>query len=285
LAENGIRIQKVMAQAGVASRRASEEMIAEGRVRVNGQVVRDLPIFVDPSTDEIRVDGKPLTKAPRGEKKVYFLLNKPKGVVCTQKDELNRPRAVDLLPDIPQRVYCVGRLDQDSTGLVLLTNDGELTNYLTHPRHEVEKTYVVEIDGKLNEQEVQRLKRGIYLDGNPTGGAGLKVLRRGRNQSLLEIRLREGRNREIRRILARLGHKVRKLKRVAIGPVTSRGLKAGSCRKLSVKEVEALRHTGKGQAPKPRGARGGGKGGKPQGRGRGDSRSPSKPSKRKDQDR
>ncbi len=250
MAKDGIRIQKVLAEAGIASRRASEEMVQEGRVRVNGQVVTELPIFVDPFEDEISVDGRKLKNAAAGEKKVYFLVNKPRGVVCTQKDELSRPRAVDLLPASTPRVHCVGRLDVDSTGLLLLTNDGELTNYLTHPSHEVEKTYVVEIEGKLDEEAVRRLKRGIYLDGKRTGGAALKVLRKGRNQSLLEIRLREGRNREIRRILARLGHKVRKLKRTAIGPVTSRGLKAGSFRPLGVKEVQALRNAGRDPGPR-----------------------------------
>jgi pseudouridine synthase len=253
VAQDGIRIQKVLADAGVASRRASEQIVLEGRVRVNGLVVRDLPCFVNPESDEIRVDGRKIKNAVRGERKVYFLVNKPKGVVCTQKDELGRPRAVDLLPENVGRVHCVGRLDVDSTGLLLLTNDGELTNYLTHPSHEVEKTYVVEINGRLNEDDVRRLKRGIYLDGKRTGGAGLKVLRKGRDKSALEIRLREGRNREIRRILARLGHKVVKLKRVAIGPVTSRGLKAGSFRTLSQNEIRALSRAGVDEGPRPGG--------------------------------
>ncbi|MFP4353592.1 MAG: pseudouridine synthase [Phycisphaerae bacterium] len=239
------RIQKVLSAAGVASRRAVEEMIVQGRVQVNGQVVTELPIFVDPEADEIKVDGRRI-RAGRAIKrpKAYIALHKPRGVVCTQSDPDNRTRAVDLIPDIGRRVYCVGRLDKDSTGLIILTNDGKLTQHLTHPSHEVEKTYVVEVQGKLDAEEMDKLKEGVYLDGSKTLGAYIKVLRSNPERSVLEIRLREGRNREIRRMLARVGHKVKKLKRKAIGPITIRGLKPGSSRPLSPKEVGMLYHAG-----------------------------------------
>jgi len=237
------RIQKVLADAGVASRRAVEEMILQGRITVNGQLVAKLPCFVDLASDDVRVDSARV-RAPRG-RKVYYLLNKPKGVVCTQRDPQGRPRAADFIGRGGERVYCVGRLDVDSTGLVILTNDGELTQRLTHPSFGVAKTYVVEIDGRLTGEEMAKLKAGVYLDSKRTRGAMVKVLRSSPKRSLLQIRLTEGRNREIRRALARLGHKVRKLKRVAIGPVTDRGLKVGNFRKLLSGEVRRLR-----QAPK-----------------------------------
>ena len=240
-----VRIQKYLAEAGVASRRAIEQMILDGQITVNGRLVIELPCFVEPETDDIRVDGGVVGKQAAGGKKVYFLLNKPKGVVCTQRDPAGRLRAVDLVPAVGKRVYCVGRLDEESTGLIILTNDGELTQYLTHPSFEVVKTYVVEVDGRLTGEDVVKLKKGTYVDGKRTQGAMVKILRRGPARSQLEIKLTEGRNREIRRVLARLGHKVRKLKRVAIGPVTDRGVKIGHYRPLSQTEVRRLRKCGK----------------------------------------
>jgi 23S rRNA pseudouridine2605 synthase len=239
-----VRIQKVLSEAGLASRRAVEQMVREGRVSVNGSIMTDLPCFVDPAADRIRVDGRIVRKRP-GER-VYFLLNKPRGVLCTQSDPRGRRRAVDLVPEIPGgRVYCVGRLDADSTGLLLLTNDGELTQYLTHPRYGAPKTYVAEIDGLLTGEQIARLKSGVYLDGRRTGGAGVKVLRKSPTRSLIEVTLTEGRNREIRRILLGFGVKVRRLKRVAIGPITDRGLKVGSFRALRGREVARLRRCGR----------------------------------------
>ncbi len=241
-----VRIQKALAHAGVASRRVAEEMLVQGRVTVNGNLVTDLPCFVDPETDDILVDGRRVRKQEPA--KVHYLLNKPRKVVCTQRDPQNRPRAVDIIPDIPQRVYCVGRLDADSTGLIILTNDGDLTQFVTHPRHGVEKTYVVEIEGRLDENKMRKLKAGVYLDGRPGSGAKVRVLKRSSKRSLLEITLREGRNREIRRTLARLGHRVRRLKRTAIGPITDRGLKIGSYRRLRPGEIERLRRSGRQSA-------------------------------------
>ncbi|MFW6146575.1 MAG: pseudouridine synthase [Planctomycetota bacterium] len=234
-----VRIQKFLAGAGVDSRRACEELVAEGRVRVNGRVVDTLPVFVTPDADKVEVDGVTVrpSKAPAP---VYILLNKPKGVVCTNKDPAGRPRAIDLV-EAPARVFPVGRLDVDSTGLVLLTNDGELANRITHPRYGLTKTYVVEVDGAVAGDDIEKLKRGVHLDGKRTGGAGVKVLRRHATRTLLEVKLTEGRNREIRRILARLKHKVRALRRTAIGPITDRGIKTGNSRPLKPKEVAALK--------------------------------------------
>ena len=238
------RIQKYLSAAGVASRRAVEEMILEGRIEVNGRRVNELPCFVDPQADEIRIDGRRIRK--RHGRKVYYLLNKPRNVVCTASDPQGRTRAVDLLGPLGgQRVYCVGRLDADSTGLILLTNDGDLTQHLTHPSHEVPKTYAVTVDGRVEADELEKIKRGVYLDRRRSRSAQVKVLRRSPERTLLEITLREGRNREIRRILLRLGHKVRRLKRVAIGPITDFGLKIGHVRSLSGREVAYLRKSGR----------------------------------------
>ncbi len=238
--EGTVRIQKFLAASGVDSRRACEELVAEGRVRVNGRVVRELPAFVTPDADRVEVDGVTVrpSKAPEP---VYILLNKPKGVVCTNKDPAGRPRAIDLVPDAPTRVFPVGRLDADSTGIILLTNDGDLANRLTHPRYGLTKTYVVEVDGAVAGDAIEKLKRGLYLDGKRTAGAAVKVLRRHATRTLLEVKLTEGRNREIRRTLARLNYKVRALRRTAIGPVTDRGIKTGNSRPLTPKEVAALK--------------------------------------------
>ena len=244
------RIQKVLSGAGVASRRNIEEMVLEGRITVNHKAVTKLPFFVVPG-DEIRVDGKRIRLG--SGKKVYYLLNKPKGIVCTQKDELGRRRAVDYIPPIGKRVYCVGRLDADSSGLIILTNDGEFTNEMTHPKHGVTKTYVVEVDGRISGDDVDKLKKGVWVGGSRTERTAIKILARNPRASLLEIHLSEGRNRQIRRMLVRLGHKVKKLKRTAIGPITDRGLKAGSCRPLKISEVTALKRLaakGKRVAPK-----------------------------------
>jgi len=238
-----MRIHKFLSEAGVASRRAAEEMILEGRVSVNGACVTEVPCFVDPDTDRIVADGRRVRKPQVSG--IYFLLNKPRGVVCTQSDPQGRPRAADLVPEVPGvRVYCVGRLDVDSTGVLLLTNDGEMTQYLTHPRYGAPKTYVVEIDGMLTGEQIDRLKHGVHLDGRRTGGAAVRVLRKGLHRSLLEVTLTEGRNREIRRVLLKFGVKVKRLKRVAIGPVTDRGLKIGHFRALRPAEIRKLKRCG-----------------------------------------
>jgi len=233
-----VRIQKLLSELGIASRRAVEEMVLEGRVSVNGRTRTKLPVLVFPESDEICLDGLVIDTEP--PEKVYYLLNKPQGTVCTQQDPAGRRRAIDLIKDAPRGVHCVGRLDMDSTGLIVMTNDGELTQHLTHPRHQIPKTYVVEIAGRLDEKQMAQLKAPTYLDGRKTSGLKVKSLRRGYDRSILEITLREGRNREIRRLLARLGHKVYKLKRTAIGAITDRGVKVGNFRTLNRKEVAIL---------------------------------------------
>ncbi len=236
-----MRIQKLLSESGVASRRAIEEMIVEGRITVNGELVLKIPCFVDPDVDEIRVDERNVRK--RAAKKVYYLLNKPKGVVCTQRDIKNRTLATDLVPS-DERLYCVGRLDVESSGLILLTNDGELTQYLTHPRYGVEKTYLVEMDGQITGEEMEILKRGFWMDGRRVQGAAVKMIDRSTTRCTIEIRVKEGPNREVRRILAKFGHKVRRLQRTAIGPVMGRGVKVGRFRELSPDEVQLLSQCG-----------------------------------------
>ncbi|MFB3890513.1 MAG: pseudouridine synthase [Phycisphaerae bacterium] len=242
-----VRIQKVLAEAGVASRRAAEDMIVDGRVTVNGRLVTLLPCFVQPEQDDIRVDGRPIRRRPRQH--VYFLLNKPHGVVCTMRDPQGRPRAVDLVPAVGERVYCVGGLDDEATGLVILTSDGQLTRHLTDPRLGLEMTYVVECDGRPDERAIILLKSGVILDGRRTRRCHVKVLHSGHERSMLEVRTAEGKNQVLRRIFHRIGHKVRRLKRAAIGPVSERGLKIGHYRPLSHHEVQSLWRAG--QEPHP----------------------------------
>ncbi|MCF7959045.1 MAG: rRNA pseudouridine synthase, partial [Phycisphaerae bacterium] len=231
------RLQKVMADAGIASRRQCEGMIYKGLVKVNGVVVKEMPIMVNPGEDEIVVSGKKLVF----EKKVYYLLHKPKRVVCTNYDPDDRRKACDLMPGVRERVYPVGRLDADSNGLLIMTNDGELANQLTHPRYGVPKTYIVEINSRINGADIEKLQKGFFIATNGRASMDrIKVLKRDQSRSLLEITLCEGRNRQIKRMLARLGHKVKKLTRIKFGPLTLRGLGIGQYRALTKREVEIL---------------------------------------------
>ncbi len=170
----------------MASRRACEELVLEGRVAVNDEVVKSLPIFVRPGVDHVSLDGRPISI--RREKLVYLLLNKPRGVVCTSSDPAGRPRAIDLVANVPQRVFPVGRLETESTGIIIMTNDGELANRITHPRYGVEKTYVVEIIGSMDPAALEKLKEGRYLEGRRTAPVAVKVIRRSRENTLLELR-------------------------------------------------------------------------------------------------
>lgn len=246
-------MQKALAEAGVDSRRHCEEMIEEGRVRVNDEVVRHLPAWVDPNEDRLFVDGK-LVRRPRTRKSTqkvihhYIVLHKPKRVVCTNRDPEGRLRAIDLvkLPSAP-RLFCVGRLDADSTGLLLLTTDGELANRLTHPRYGVHKTYEIVVRGSIDANGVADLERGIFLADRKRGVAGrsapvkLKLLRRDRERSHLIMELHEGRNRQIRRMMARLDHPVKHLKRIRLGPLNIKGLGVGDWRPLTAAEMRSLR--------------------------------------------
>jgi len=230
------RLQKVLASAGVASRRECERLIEEGRIEVDGRVVTELGTKVDRNRQEIRVDGERLSQP----KLVYYAIHKPPGFVSTARDPSGRPRVTDLLPPDGPRAYCVGRLDMGSEGLILATNDGELANQLTHPRHGVEKKYLVEVAGHVDPDVIQQLRRGVHL---AEGFAHTKFARiegRRKRSTVLEIVLDEGRNREIRRLLARLGHKVQRLVRVAVGPVRLGDLPPGAVRSLSRQELAAL---------------------------------------------
>ena len=228
------RLQKILANAGIGSRRQCERLIAAGHVTVNGKTVKKMGVTVDPQESEIRCDGISISS----EKKVYYLLNKPRGFVCSNRDELDRPRAVDLLRDVPQRLYTVGRLDADSEGLIIITNDGEFTNLLCHPRYGVPKTYRVEVGERVDEDDIKNsMGKGVWLSGGKTLPASVKIIRRGRSNSILGITLREGRNREVRRVLARLGYAVRSLKRVKIGWLSDPRLKPGRYRRLNREEV------------------------------------------------
>ena len=271
------RIQKNLGNAGVASRRNIEEMVREGRVAVNGKVMKRLPVLVDPSEDRIEVDGErirlPGARGARGAardgsvkptatlagQRLYLLMNKPKGVYSTNVAQGEQVRAIDLLPpDLPGRVYPVGRLDAESRGLLLLTNDGELTNQLTHPRYGVPKTYRATVDGAVRPQAIQELEQGVWM-ADPKGGKGfktgrshIKIVRRGRDRSILEITIREDRNRQVRRMLARIGHKVRDMMRIRMGPLTLHGLAPGQVRSLTPREVRELKQLPKQRKPDPR---------------------------------
>ncbi len=231
-----VRINRFLASAGLASRRAAEEMVAAGRVTVNGEVITELGTRVDPQTDDVRVDDLRLKQEPP----VYILFNKPKGVVCTNARQEQRPRVVDHLPNVRGRVYTVGRLDAESEGLILVTNDGDFAQRIAHPRYELAKTYAVLIRGKIDDSELQKARGGVWLAEGKTSGARILVERRGRDRTYLKVSLKEGRNREIRRIFARLGFPVLSLKRVRIGQLTLHGLGAGRYRFLRPEEVEAL---------------------------------------------
>jgi 23S rRNA pseudouridine2605 synthase len=231
------RLHKILAHAGVGSRRKCEELIAAGRVSVDGQPVRELGSRVEADQHEICVDGEPI----HGERLVYWLVNKPPGYLCTNFDPARRPLAIDLVPQVSQRVYTVGRLDEASEGLLLLTNDGDLAFRLTHPRFGVEKTYLVQVAGHPSAEDLERLLKGVWLsDGHVKAREARRVKNQGES-TWLRIVLNEGKNREIRRMLAKLGHKVLRLKRIAIGTVQLGNLKRGKARRLSQPEIASLR--------------------------------------------
>jgi pseudouridine synthase len=235
-APEGERIQKVLARAGIASRRAIEEMIVRGRIRVNGERV-ELGRRIDSSKDLVEVDG---SRVPLAADLVYYLMNKPVGVVTTASDEEGRETVMDLLDDIDVRIYPVGRLDLDSEGAVLLTNDGDLALRLTHPRFGVSKTYLAEVEGSVKDKTARQLARGVELEDGVTGPAKARLIERAPGGTLIEITLSEGRNRQIRRMLESVGHPVRRLVRTAIGPLMLGRLKPATYRRLKPDEVREL---------------------------------------------
>jgi 23S rRNA pseudouridine2605 synthase len=230
------RLQKILAAAGVASRRKCEELILEGLVSINGSVVERLPAFADPDKDIIIAAGRRI----RPQQKIYFLLNKPKGVICTNFDPQGRTKAIDLVPT-RHRIFCAGRLDIGTTGLIILTNDTELANRLTHPRYGLTKTYIAEVKGRIESRHAEKLKTGIWLAEGKTSQTRIKILNRGPQHSLVEVTITEGLNREVRRMLARVGLPVKSLKRTRIGRITDYGLGTGKFRLLTHSEVAYLK--------------------------------------------
>lgn len=257
-----VRLQKILSQSGLASRRAAEKLIAEGRVTLNGSTVREMGVKADPAVDDIRVDGRRVKVAGRHR---YILLYKPVGYVTTRSDPQRRPTVIDLLEGVREYVYPVGRLDYDTEGLLLLTNDGDLAARLTHPRHEVERTYEARVAGVPDEDALARLRKGIPLDGrrtmpaevrllNPGGpsnrdrhGAGVREGGSRRTTGVVLLTIREGRNRQVRRMLEAVGHPVRSLKRVRIGGLSDRRLKPGQWRDVTAVELAALRQAAAGE--------------------------------------
>ncbi len=234
---DGQRLQKVLAAAGLGSRRKCEELITAGRVEIDRQPVTKLGVRVDPTRQEIRLDGIPLPKA----KLVYYAVNKPTGVVSTNRDPAGRPRVIDLAPSAGERLFTIGRLDISSEGLILVTNDGELANWLTHPRYGVEKTYRVQVAGRPDRTILARLRRGVRLAEGVARVEHIRVKSHYKESTILEMVLREGRNREIRRMLAKVGHKVLRLTRIAVGPVRLGKLPSGQSRQLTQNELKTLR--------------------------------------------
>ena len=263
------RLQKILSQAGIASRRAAEKLIAEGRVAVNGKTVLEMGTKADADTSDIRVDGRRL-RAP--ERKRYILLNKPAGVVSTRSDPQRRRTVIDLLVGVREYVYPVGRLDYETEGLLILTNDGDLAARLTHPRHGVERSYEARVAGMPDAEALRQLREGIPLDGHRTLPAEATLLNakhdtEGRSKGLrpreregagtreregvVQLTIREGRNRQVRRMLEAVGHPVRELARTRIGPLTDRRLKVGTWRDLTKEEVTTLQALANRPAPTP----------------------------------
>jgi pseudouridine synthase len=241
---SSLRLNKLLSQSGVASRRLADELMRQGRVTVNGRVVTELGTKGDPESDDIRVDGRRLKT--RVERR-YLLMNKPRGVMSTRSDPQHRRTVIDVLAaaGVQGYFYPVGRLDYDSEGLLLLTNDGDFAEHVTHPRYELERTYEALVAGVPDEHDLDRLRRGVVIDGRKTLPARVRVLRvldaKGGPQALLELTLREGRNRQVRHMADAIGHPVDGLRRTRIGAIADRTLRPGQIRDLSPKEVASLR--------------------------------------------
>jgi len=249
---SGDRLQKILSAAGIASRRAAETLILDGRVSVNGVTVLELGTRAEPARDDIRVDGQRVRVASRHR---YILLNKPRGYMTTRKDPEQRPTVLDLLPEVHEYIYPVGRLDYDSEGLLLLTNDGDLAARLLHPSHEVEREYYARVRGVPDEGALERLRRGVTLEGRRTAPAVVRLVDTGlgarEDQSLVSIALHEGRTRQVRDMCEAIGHPVVRLKRVRFGPIADRALKVGEHRDLTPREVSMLKHAAQGGVSSP----------------------------------
>jgi 23S rRNA pseudouridine2605 synthase len=231
------RLQKFLSECGVASRRGSEQLIRDGCISVNDLVIRDMGIKVNPETDVVKYKGKIVRKC---EISIYLIMNKPIGYVTTVKDEFNRPKVIDLLKGIDQKVYPVGRLDYNSSGLLLLTNDGKLTYKLTHPGHEVNKKYLVRVKGNPDINSINRLRKGVIIDGYLTSPAKISIIYSDKGSTVLEFIIHEGRNRQIRKMCSFIGNEVISLKRVSVGELSLGDLKDGQWRYLTESEVDYL---------------------------------------------
>lgn len=232
-----LRLAKFIAQAGITSRRKAEELIAQGRVLVNGVVVREQGVQIEPESDEIKVDGTAMVR----DQRVYLLLNKPLGVICSLVDPQGRPTVAQLVSKLDTRVFPVGRLDYDSEGLLLMTNDGEFANLITHPRYGIKKRYRVKVKGCIRREALQKLRGGIELEDGTTSPAGVKVLESSAESSLLEMELGEGKKREVRRMCAAVGFPVLHLQRTALSFLNLQGVVPGKYRYLTTGEVERLK--------------------------------------------
>ncbi|HWR60052.1 MAG TPA: pseudouridine synthase [Clostridia bacterium] len=235
------RLQKVMSEFGVASRRKCEELIAGGRVKVNGRVVTEQGCKVDKEKDSIEVDGKVIR---RPDALLYILLNKPSGYITSVRDQFGRPTVLDLLKGVSVRVFPIGRLDYDTEGLLILTNDGDLTYRITHPRHNIDKTYRALVRGKVESRAVAAFSRGLVIEDYVTAPAVLKAVGEAKGNSIVEITIHEGRNRQVRKMCAAIGHEVIRLKRIKIGKIGLDGLKTGQWRYLEEEEVNYLKGLG-----------------------------------------
>jgi len=232
-----IRLQKIIASAGIASRREAERLIDEGRVSVNGTVVRQQGVLADPDADQIKVNGRLL---PAPEKKVFILLNKPRGCLTTVKDDKARPTVMDFFKDLPARVYPVGRLDFNTEGVLLFTNDGDLSKKLLTPKSKVPRTYLVKVRGVPEEKALNRLRKGVRLDNRPTGPMKVHIKRTTGKNSVLSIKLAEGKYRHLKRVCEKVGHPVVKINRTEFGKLNLIGLPLGAYRFLTPKEVRSL---------------------------------------------
>lgn len=235
-----MRINKYIASCGIASRRKAEELIVENRVRVNGKIVNELSFQINEAEDKVEVDGKAIGLE---EELVYIMLNKPEGYVTTVKDQFDRKSVIDLVKGVGARVYPIGRLDYETSGLLLLTNDGDLTYKLTHPKHEVDKTYVATVKGIPNESEINNFEKGLYIEDYKTAPAKIKIVKKNieKNYAVCEIKIHEGRNRQVRKMCRAINHPVMNLRRKAMGKIVLKDVEIGQYRYLTNDEVNYLK--------------------------------------------
>lgn len=233
-----MRLQKYLASCGVASRRKSEELIGEGRIKVNDRIIKEQGFIINKG-DIVKFDNKIVQIE---DKKVYILLNKPVGYVTTVKDQFRRKKVIDLIQGIDERIYPVGRLDYDTSGLLLLTNDGDLAFKITHPSFHIDKTYMAKVKGIPNEMELNDFRNGLKIDGYVTSKSEIRILEKNKNTSLLEIKIHEGKNRQIRKMCDMINHPVMELKRIALGNIKLGKLKTGKWRNLNKNEIEYIKN-------------------------------------------